>query len=307
MSSGGEEGGLKALYTGLAQESAKCVLDSFLFFMFYEWFRARRLRSRGATRSQGLGAFDELAVGVAAGACSRLLTTPFANIVTRKQTAPGEMSVRDIAAAIMKEKGIKGFWSGYSATLILTLNPSITFFLQHFLTKKLLSSERRDDPGPQMTFLPAAMSKAIASAITYPFQTAKTRLQASAAVDSEPESRGSQEHVDKQVEDKLKAARVVQRIAQQSIFGTIAHIIRTEGVISLYDGIQVDLLKGFFGHGMTMLVKDVVHKLLLKFYLLIAGILADIRSTRERTQQFRQRVVFNMIDGRQRWLGEKWY
>ncbi|KAI0117569.1 mitochondrial carrier domain-containing protein [Hypoxylon sp. NC0597] len=184
-------GGPKAFYTGLGQDAAKSVLDSFLFFLFYEWFRSARLQASSNRRSRraaaaeipGLGILEELAVGMAAGACSRFFTTPIANVVTRKQTAAfvdacgrDEVSVREIVDSIRKE-GLSGFWSGYSASLVLTLNPSITFFLQEFLKKKTVSSEKWDNPGPAMTFLLAAISKAIASAVTYPFQTAKTRLQ----------------------------------------------------------------------------------------------------------------------------------
>ncbi|OTA60290.1 mitochondrial carrier [Hypoxylon sp. EC38] len=192
-------GGPKAFYTGLGQDAVKSVLDSFLFFLFYEWFRSARLqassrrgRGRRAGEVPGLGVLEELAVGMAAGACSRFFTTPIANVVTRKQTASfvdacgrDEVSVREIVDSIRKE-GLSGFWSGYSASLVLTLNPSITFFLQEFLKKKTVSSEKWDNPGPAMTFLLAAISKSIASAVTYPFQTAKTRLQTGVPVAPEP-------------------------------------------------------------------------------------------------------------------------
>ncbi|KAF3059588.1 Peroxisomal adenine nucleotide transporter 1 [Daldinia childiae] len=184
-------GGPKALYTGLAQDAAKSVLDSFLFFLFYEWFRSVGLaaggrgrgRRRGDRSASGLGVLEELAIGVAASACSRLFTTPIANVVARKQTVPlvdsegRDASVREIIEAIRKEQGLAGFWSGYSASLVLTLNPSITFFLQEFLKKKTVSADRWDNPGAHMTFLLAAISKTIASTITYPFQIANTRLQ----------------------------------------------------------------------------------------------------------------------------------
>lgn len=180
------DGGLKAFYTGLGQDAIKSVLDSFLFFLFYEWFRSIRLaarqRRRGADRLTSLAVLEELAVGMAAGACSKLFTTPISNVVTRKQTtslvdADGEVSVRQIIGNIRKEKGFTGLWSGYSANLVLALNPSITFFLEGFLKKKTVKAEKWDHPGAHMTFLLAAVSKTIATAVTYPFQTAKTRMQ----------------------------------------------------------------------------------------------------------------------------------
>lgn len=314
---------IAALYTGLTTESAKSVLDSFLFFMFYEFFRSRSLfrhaassssssRSRhdGKSSSGALAVIADLAIGVAAGACSRAFTTPIANVVTRKQTGAmvegGEgdakqLSVREIVNSILKEKGVLGLWSGYSATLVLTLNPGLTFFLQDFLKRSFLSDgELEEDPGPALTFLLAATSKAIASTVTYPFQIAKSRLQAGVPVESEneeesqpeKESRGdlqdggdTERAVDREIDAKLNATRAVQKFTQQSVFGTIAQIVRTEGVGSLYDGIHGELLKGFFSHGTTMLAKGVIHQWLFKLYLLAAGVLQELKARRQQQQQ----------------------
>jgi hypothetical protein len=350
-----DEGGARALYTGLGADAAKSVLDSFLFFLFYEWFRARRTavaqRRQGGKSKGRLGVLEELAVGMAAGACSRAFTTPISNVVTRKQTAAlvkshedgdgdnGSNSIWAVIQAIRDEKGILGLWSGYSASLVLTLNPSITFYLQDLLKKVLLNEASWEDPGPQSTFLLAALSKAIASSITYPFQTAKARLQVSArspgsteaSVESGKVSKVDEnKSVDEQVEAKLKAVRALQNVAKRSIFGTIAHIIQTEGVASLYAGIQGEILKGFFNHGTTMLAKSVVHKLLFKLYLVVVGLMAEMKARKQEGRQGRdllerleeglpralhftnsskraedtKRVVLNMVDGKPRGLNE---
>ncbi|KAH9898834.1 mitochondrial carrier domain-containing protein [Xylariomycetidae sp. FL2044] len=306
--SGSNGGGTpRAFYIGLGKDAAKSVLDSFLFFLFYEWFRSLRMaarKARGAKR-RGIGLLEDLAVGVAAGACSRALTTPIANIVTRQQTAglvsdgagveADRLTVRQIASDIRREKGLAGFWAGYSASLVLTLNPSITFFLQEALKKSVVSEESWDQPGTAVTFLLSAVSKAIASTVTYPFSIAKTRLQVGIPADTRPleedraeeqedtqeeESSTHERDVDKEVDDKLKALRAVQTLARRSIFGTVAQIVRTEGLGSLYTGIQGELIKGFFSHGTTMVAKDFVHKLLFKFYLFTAALLTELKLRR---------------------------
>jgi hypothetical protein len=283
---------------------------------YYRVFRAR-FRVRGRSRKSALGVLEELSIGVAAGACSRAFTTPIANVVTRKQTgammAEGDKangkgggkkedgeeahSVRQIVNSIIKERGVTGLWAGYSATLVLTLNPGITFFMQEFLTRSLLGGDDPDDDedddltGPVMTFLLAAVSKAIASAIMYPFQTAKARLQAGVPLSSESAEEGESEAQavqngtngnihNKDGDSKLSPRHIVKMFAQQSVFWTIAQIARREGVGALYDGMHGDLLKGFFGHGTTMLVKGVMHKLLFKLYLVVAGLLLELRLRR---------------------------
>ncbi|KAI0142846.1 mitochondrial carrier domain-containing protein [Xylariaceae sp. FL1272] len=299
----GPDGGPRALFTGLRQDAVKSVLDSFLFFLFYEWFRALRLsamRKAGRRKGRGLGVVEELAVGCAAGAASRALTTPVGVVVTRLQTAAltgeeggKERTVRAIAREIRREKGIAGFWAGYSASLVLTLNPALTFFLHEWLKNRYADSTY-DDPGAKLTFLFAACSKAASSLVTYPFSIAKTRMQAGVEPSSSPpdahssspssknpyRSNGNGKDIHAEIESKLAGLRTVQNFAKRSVFGQVAQIIRTEGVASLYDGVGAELLKGFFSHGTTMLAKGVVHKLLFKFYLVIVGVLAEMKARR---------------------------
>lgn len=251
---------------------------------------------------------EELAVGMAAGACSRTFTTPIANIVTRKQTATlidpdGVAETREIMRRIREEKGIAGFWSGFSATLVLTLNPSLTFFLQEFL-KATFADETYDDPGPRLTFLFAATSKAISSFVTYPFQIAKTRLQAGIPLDSsqsgakQVNSKFDEHAEDRDAEeeaDKPRPMSAVQTLAQRSIFGMVAQIIRTEGIGSLYDGIGAELLKGFFSHGTTMLAKDAVHKLLFKLYIFALGFLTEMRKRYPQAKAARREALFHLL------------
>ncbi|KAI1419469.1 mitochondrial carrier domain-containing protein [Xylaria sp. FL1777] len=257
------DGGLRAFYTGLAQDAPKSVLDSFLSFLCYEWFRSLRLRSHQRARrmkGRGLGVVEELVVCMIAGAGSRSFTTSIANIITRNT-----LDVRKIVRSIRREKGIAGFWSGHSASLVLTLNPSLTFFLHEFLNSTF-AEQTYDDPGPQLTFLFAATSKAISSFITYPFQIAKTRLQAD--VEGEAE------------ENKPNTVRAMQNLAPRSIFDTVARIIQTEGIGILYNGVGAELLKGFFNHGTTMLAKDMVHKFLYKLYVFALEAVTELRRQR---------------------------
>lgn len=260
--------------------------DSFLFFLFYTWFRTRR--SQGNNRR--LPVWEELSVGAAAGACARLFTTPISNVVTRKQTAslittdndsarssssssgarsrspqsPTNLSFGEVLHVIRAEKGFLGLWAGYGATLMLTLNPSITFYLQHALKKALMDRGRGGESGT-MVFLIAALSKVIATTITYPFNIAKVRAQVSAPESPTPEpEKGSA---------GPSARRRLRRLAQRSIFGALVRTYRTEGIKALYDGISGEVLKAFFNHGTTMLSKDIAHGFIVRLYFVILGII----------------------------------
>ncbi|KAF2729818.1 mitochondrial carrier [Polyplosphaeria fusca] len=265
-----KEGGIRAFYSGVTQDTLKGVADSFLFFLAYTYLRQKRL---DAQQSRNLSVLDEIGVGVVAGACSKLITTPVQNIVTRKQTAAmisardptstmsADFSVRDIALQIRHEKGLQGFWSGYSASLILTLNPSITFLIHRMLLRLLVPQSRRSDPGSRTTFLFAAISKAIASTITYPFSLAKTRAQVSSQKPSQPSGTTSETEKDSDRKHSKPA-----EVRQRTVFSTILRIAKTEGLWALYQGLGAEVMKGFFSHGITMLMKDRIHVAIIDLY-----------------------------------------
>jgi hypothetical protein len=86
-----------------------------------------------------------------------------------------------------------GFWSGYRSSILLTLNPSISYYLfELFKSKFPPNSLAIGNPKPRKThssletFLLAAVSKSIASTVTYPFILAKTRMQVSERRDLTP-------------------------------------------------------------------------------------------------------------------------
>ncbi|KAF4186280.1 hypothetical protein CNMCM7927_005641 [Aspergillus lentulus] len=274
--------GLGSFYTGLAQDTAKTVADSFLFFLAYGFFRQRRIRARYGDGRRAkhvvLPILDELAIGVLAGAFAKLFTTPLANIVARKQATSGKkaLSTKDIAARIKSEKGLRGFWSGYSASLILTLNPSITFFLNEVLKYALLSRNKRGRPSPATTFLLAAISKSAASSITYPFSMAKTRAQVDSSGNKEKPSSKS-------------VSEGGVPFAPQIISDVLA-IAHNEGISALYAGLPGEVLKGFFSHGFTMLAKDAVYSLIVQSYYLLLIVLRRYPTPEELLQRAREQA-----------------
>ncbi|KAF7595350.1 hypothetical protein BBP40_006343 [Aspergillus hancockii] len=275
--------GLGSFYTGLAQDTAKTVADSFLFFLAYGFFRQRRINARFGTARKSskhvvLPVLDELAVGVLAGAFAKLFTTPLANIVTRKQTSKSSASTRDIAARIRAEKGLKGFWSGYSASLILTLNPSITFFLNEFLKYTFLPQEKRGRSSPATTFLLAALSKSAASSVTYPFSMAKTRAQVTSTPSPETKGNGEKDNSDEGLP------------LVPPIISNVISIARTEGLSALYTGLQAEVLKGFFSHGFTMLAKDAVYSIIVQSYYILLIALRRYPNPDELIERARQQA-----------------
>ncbi|EXV03564.1 mitochondrial carrier protein [Metarhizium robertsii] len=255
------EGGIAALYNGLGLDIGKSLVDSFLFFGFYTYLRQQIRHPR---------VIQELAMGALAGACSRAITTPISNVVTRMQMQPDTESLSQALADIKKESGISGLWSGYSATLILTMNPSITFFINRRLAKRIIPAlEEEDVPVAWIAFLLAAFSKSTATIVTYPFQTGRTRLQMPIDLGSEDST-----NCEKGLETKSLAQNTKPLISRirgaldKTVFGVILRIITKEGLRALYDGLRGELFKGFLSHGLTMVTKGLIHRLVIRLWIL---------------------------------------
>ena len=281
-----QEGGFAGLYAGLIPDTLKTVADSFLFFLAYNFLRQTRLRASKSGKGH-LPAVDELSVGFIAGAFAKLLTTPVATIVTRKQAASApfdpskDNSVLGIASRIRSEKGLKGFWSGYSASLVLTLNPSLTFFFFETFKRVFLSRNKRDRPSAQATFLLAAISKAVASTITYPFSLAKTRAQASSISSRDRNEDGAKRADGDEKSNESPSERKRPHTSPGNVFTSILAIAATSGPSAVYEGLIGEILKGFFSHGITMIVKEAVHKAIIQLYYAILKLLKKYPSPAE--------------------------
>jgi Mitochondrial carrier protein len=186
------------------------------------------------------------------------------NLVTRKQTS-GQTSKdgkpassASIIRDIYREKGITGtlpllrfprksqvltlgFWSGYRSSILLTLNPSITYYIfELFKSRFPPGSLQRGTKGKAHTsletFLFAAVAKSIASTITYPFILAKARMQVSERRNLTPIS-------------------VVRRI------------VREEGWQALFEGLPGQIFKGFWSQGLLLMFKDRVGAVIIALYI----------------------------------------
>ncbi|KAK5946789.1 hypothetical protein PMZ80_000932 [Knufia obscura] len=260
------EGGWKGFYAGLLSDTGKTIADSFIFFLLYDYLRRGRIRKNGGAHS--LPALEELGVGFVAGATTKLCTTPIANIATRQQAAAladrgaKTPSFMEIANNIRAADGPSGFWSGYSASLILTLNPSLTFFLFEFLKRVSLPKSKRENPPAIATFFLAALSKACASSVTYPFSLAKARMQAG-SLSNKKEEEDEDKTVDKNIHSNSKKVEKVERkAARHTLLSTIMTIYTTEGPTALYEGLHLEVLKAFVSHGITMSVKQAIARLI---------------------------------------------
>lgn len=101
---------------------------NFAYFYWYTIVRTLYMSRRTLETSPGTAV--ELSLGAVAGALAQLFTIPVAVVTTRQQTMSKHERKGMIATGmdvINGEDGWTGLWRGLRASLVLVINPSITY------------------------------------------------------------------------------------------------------------------------------------------------------------------------------------
>ncbi|KAI7575862.1 hypothetical protein KC343_g22464, partial [Hortaea werneckii] len=167
-----------------------------------------------------------------AGALAQLFTIPIAVVTTRQQTQPKGDKKGMLATAkevIDGEDGWTGLWRGMKASLVLVVNPAITYGAYQRLKDVLYPN--KVNLRAHEAFLLGALSKAMATIATQPLIVAKVGLQS-----------------------RPPPAR--QGKPFRSFLEVMQYIIQKEGPLGLYKGVAPQILKGLLVQGILMMTKE---------------------------------------------------
>ncbi|RYP49376.1 hypothetical protein DL769_011079 [Monosporascus sp. CRB-8-3] len=227
------EDGIKGLYTGINGSLLGVASTNFAYFYWYSVVRELYFRSRKVSAPPSTAV--ELALGAVAGAVAQLCTIPVAVVTTRQQTQSRHerKGLKDTAREVINsEDGVFGLWRGLKASLVLVVNPAITYGAYERLKSVLYPGKARLTPGE--AFLLGALSKSLATIATQPLIVAKVGLQSKPP----PQRQG-------------KPFRGFVEVMQ--------FIMKHEGLLGLFKGIGPQILKGLLVQGILMMTKERFH------------------------------------------------
>jgi len=252
--------GFSGLYAGFWSDSLATLISNFIYFYAYSLLRARlldrkiskslrrgALPSRPPVQSQHdtpvlLSTGDELLTGFLAGVISRLASTPMNIVTIRLQVErhaedddEHHSTILSVMRSIYREEGIAGFWKGFESTVLLCTNPAITLFLFQLFRRLIPHRELT----AAQSFVGAATSNAVAVGVLYPLILIKTRIQ---------------------------SAR--RKGAHKTAIGVAREVVHQKGVVGLYEGLGVQVMKGVLNQGFTMATKQKVEALIMALYLI---------------------------------------
>lgn len=163
--------GIRGFYSGLGAALLGVFSTNFAYFY---WYSALKYFFKGRSRIS-----VELLLGMAAGALAQICTIPVSVVVTRQQTQDFKSKKREGVyetwCRIIREDGWTGLWKGLKPSLVLVVNPAITYAVVRQLESWI---EPRNRTSTGNVFMVAAVAKSIATVITYPYIIAKVQMQA---------------------------------------------------------------------------------------------------------------------------------
>ncbi|KAK6601604.1 Peroxisomal adenine nucleotide transporter 1-like protein 2 [Botrytis cinerea] len=222
--------GVAGLYAGINGALIGVASTNFAYFYWYSVVRTLYLSSQKVPMPPSTAI--ELSLGAVAGA-----------------VAQGERkgmldTARDV---IHSEDGWTGLWRGLKASLVLVVNPAITYGAYQRLREVVFPG--KTNLKPWEAFVLGAMSKSLATIVTQPLIVAKVGLQS-----KPPPSREGKPF--------------------KSFIEVMQFIIHNEGLMGLFKGIGPQITKGLIVQGLLMMTKERMELL----FILLFRYLRKIRS-----------------------------
>lgn len=123
-----DDEGVLGLYSGINGSLIGVASTNFAYFYWYSIVRTLYVSSRGLVKPPNTA--TELSLGAVAGAIAQVFTIPVSVVTTRQQTQPkgDKKGLIDTGREVVNsEDGWTGLWRGLKASLVLVVNPAITY------------------------------------------------------------------------------------------------------------------------------------------------------------------------------------
>ncbi|OLY82868.1 Peroxisomal membrane protein PMP47A [Smittium mucronatum] len=225
--------GVTGLFSGIESALFGAALTNGVYYYFFEATRKVLIKF---SRHGSINTFESLISGSIAGAMTAIITNPIWVINTRLTVKDPNSKLSGSTLhelmQVIKTDGILSLWQGIGPALILVLNPVIQYSLFEQL-KNYISKTRK--LGNLDFFLLGALSKLIATSVTYPYIVVKSRMQ-------------------------MRQSKTDSSLRYDSISDGFSKILSTEGVKGLYKGIESKLTQSVLTAAILFMSKEALYK-----------------------------------------------
>ncbi|KAJ3512954.1 hypothetical protein NLJ89_g3227 [Agrocybe chaxingu] len=276
--------GIGGLYRGFWATMLNTFSMQYAYFFFYSLVRSsyiKRLANKlpPGSKAPPLSTAAELLLGAVAGALAQIFTIPVAVIATRQQVGrpqkkangviPVESEYSDdsfmgVAREIIEEEGVTGLWLGLKPGLVLTVNPAITYGAFERVKSLVLIARggAATKMGPWLSFLVGALSKTLATVVTYPYIMAKVRIQA----------RSADAETAKELHEELPHPHEFHHKhgKHPGALDILIRVLRREGFTGWYQGMAAQITKAVISQALLFTSKEQFEHWTLALFILAA-------------------------------------
>ncbi|KAF8623653.1 hypothetical protein AX17_007352 [Amanita inopinata Kibby_2008] len=269
--------GISGLYRGFGATMLNTFSMQYAYFFFYSLVRnsyIKRLTRRlpPGKKLPPLSTAAELLLGAVAGALAQIFTIPVSVIATRQQVGrvssptsrsastaslngsegKSDDSFLGVAREIIEEEGVTGLWLGLRPGLVLTVNPAITYGAFERVKSLVLLARGKFSSNakmsPWLSFLVGALSKTLATVVTYPYIMAKVRIQARSADADDAMVRG----------DELPKTHMYHHAKNKHVgaLDILVRVWKREGFTGWYQGMQAQITKAVLSQALLFMSKE---------------------------------------------------
>ncbi|KAI9840776.1 MAG: hypothetical protein M1837_001306 [Sclerophora amabilis] len=240
--------GAAGLYAGLESALFGISVTNFVYYYWYEWTRAgfEKAAVKAGRATKKLTTIESMIAGALAGSATVLLTNPIWVVNTRmtarkqesyEQVLPGAKPKRAPTTlgtflSLLRDEGPTALFAGVLPALVLVINPILQYTIFEQL-KNTLEKRRRVTAAD--VFYLGAIGKLLATSITYPYITVKSRM-----------------HVAGKDDEKVK------------MLDSLKRIVRDEGWSGLYKGIGPKVTQSVITAAFLFTFKDAFYDLTVK-------------------------------------------
>ncbi|KAI5119427.1 hypothetical protein M0805_009878 [Coniferiporia weirii] len=209
-----------------------------------------------ATRQQ-IGSSSQTKTGSAPSAPSEVsqskpsysaVANPLTPVDVPPETVPkrSDNSFIGVGKEIIREEGVTGLWLGLKPSLVLTVNPAITYgVFERVKSLLILAKEKAGGQlklTPWQAFLVGALSKTLATVVTYPYIMAKVRIQA-----------GTQKAGD---ELPSPADGSAKKPKHDGAIVLLTRVLKEQGLLGWYQGMGAQITKAVLSQALLFASKD---------------------------------------------------
>lgn len=223
--------GILGLYSGLESALYGVTLSNFIYYYFYEFtsnvfLRANRTAGR---KKAGLSTLQSIITGAIAGAITVVGTNPFWVANTRlmtkaKENNAGSHSTIKTILEIIETDGVGTLFAGVLPALVLVINPIIQYTIFEQVKNVIIAANGVASFNAFKAFFIGAFGKLVATTLTYPYITLKSRMHVKKKKLSTQEDKSADE-------------------INLSMYQEIKKIVSEEGFEGLYRGLGIKLFQ----------------------------------------------------------------